>query len=128
MLVGLFRDGHLAFPDGSHLIHHHGTGLFHTTIDKRFRSSLPVQSFTPTASSVPSTSELRHDPPPHMASTSTYSATEPDSTSFVFQCVPIAKNNARRKILTKRREERGQTHQRIKINPRRTLLEFACRV
>ena len=28
-----------------------------------------------------------------MASTSTYSTTEPDSTSFVFQCVPIAKNN-----------------------------------
>ena len=47
------RDGHLAFPDGSHLICHHGTGLFHTTIDEHFGSSLPVQSFTPTASSAP---------------------------------------------------------------------------
>ena len=85
------REAHLTFPDGSRLIRHHGTGLFRTTIDERFGSSLPVQSSTPT--SMPSTSEFRRDPPPHIAST-TYGTAEPDVASFVFQCVPIAENNA----------------------------------
>jgi len=40
-----------------------------------------------------STSEFRHDPPPHIAST-TYSTAEPDLASFIFQCVPITENNA----------------------------------
>ena len=73
-------DTHLAFPDGSRLIRHHGTGLFHTTIDKHFGSSLPVQSSTST--SPPSTSEFRCDPPAHMTST-TYSIAEPDLAFFV---------------------------------------------
>ena len=84
-------DTRLAFPDGSHLICHHGTGLFRTTIDKHFGSSLPVQSSTPT--SPPSTSEFRCDPPAHTTST-TYSIEEPDLASFVFQCAPITENNA----------------------------------
>ena len=81
----------LAFPDGSRLIRHHGTGSFRTTIDECFGSSLLVQSSTPT--SPPSTSEFRRDPPAHTTST-TYSIAEPDLASFVFQCAPIAENNA----------------------------------
>ena len=84
-------DTRLAFPDGSRLICHHGTGLFCNTIDEHFGSSLPVQLSTPT--SAPSTSEFRRDSPPHMTST-TYSAAESDMASFVLQCVPIAENNA----------------------------------
>ena len=81
----------LAFPDGSHLICYHGTGLFRTIIDEHFGSSLPVQSSTPT--SVPNTSKFSHDPPAHTTFT-TYSIAEPDLASFVFQCVLITKNNA----------------------------------
>ena len=83
------RDGRLAYPDGSRLHRHHGTGLFRTTIDECFGNSLPVQPSAPTNTSAP---EFRRDPP-HLAST-TYGAVEPDSASFIIQCLPLVENNA----------------------------------
>ena len=86
------RDGCLAYPDGSCLHRHHGTGLFRTTIDEHFGNSLPVQSSAPTTST--SAPEFRRDPLPQSASTTYSAAIELDSTSFIVQCLPLVENNA----------------------------------
>jgi len=84
------RDQFLAYPDGSHICHHHGMGLLCTTIDERYGNTLPVQASTSDA--LPTTSNFRCDPLPHISST-TYTATDPDPATYVFQCVPIVENN-----------------------------------
>ena len=83
------KDGFLAYPDGSCLHCHYGTGLFRTSIDERYGNSLPVQ---PSASTGTSPPEFRRDPPPHLALT-IYGAIEPDSASFIVQCLPLMENN-----------------------------------
>ncbi|KIM49979.1 hypothetical protein SCLCIDRAFT_34838 [Scleroderma citrinum Foug A] len=42
---------------------------------------------------LPTPSTFRHDPLPHISST-TYAANDPDSATYIFQCMPIVENNA----------------------------------
>jgi len=85
------RDWFLAYPDGSRIRCHHSTGLLRTTIDERYGNTLPVQAST--SDVLPTTSNFRCDPPPHISSTA-YAASDPNPATYVFQCVPIAENNA----------------------------------
>ena len=84
------RDRYLAYPDGSCIHRHHGTGLLHTTINEHYGNTLPVQATMSDVSPSPST--FRHDPLPHISST-TYAANDPDSATYIFQCMPIVENN-----------------------------------
>ena len=84
-------DRYLAYPDGSRIHCHHGTGLLCTTINECYGNTLPVQATTSDVSLTPST--FRHDPPPHISST-TYAVNDPDSATYIFQCMPIVENNA----------------------------------
>ena len=86
------KDGFLVYPDGSRLHRHYGTGLFRTSIDERYGNSLPVQPSAPTSTSPP---EFRRDPPPHLVSTA-YGTVEPDSASFIIQCLPLVDNDSMR--------------------------------
>jgi len=93
------RDRFLAYPNGSRIRRHHGTGLLRTTIDERYGNTLPVQAST--SDVLPTTSNFRRDPPPHISSTA-YAASDPDPATYVFQCVPIVENNA---VITEIEEE-----------------------
>ncbi|KIM52198.1 hypothetical protein SCLCIDRAFT_32849 [Scleroderma citrinum Foug A] len=83
-------DRYLAYPDGSCIHHHHGTGLLCTTIDKCYGNMLPVQPTTSDVLLSPST--FKHDPPPHISLT-TYAVNNPDSATYIFQCMPVVENN-----------------------------------
>jgi len=50
---------------------------------------------------LPSTSNFRFNPPPHISST-TYAASNPGPATYVFQCVLIVENNA---VITEVEEE-----------------------